>query len=67
MLDVGQARMSEILLTRALPAFAAELEKSLRDQGRADLASQVCGDDFCATEVESGEGMIILDLVDDTI
>ena len=51
--------MDEVPLLRALPAFAAELEKSLRDQGRADLASQVaelplvdrcrCGDDFCAS------------------
>ena len=87
--------MSELVLKAALPAFALELEQSLREQGRADLASQVatlplvdrcrCEDDFCATfytagkpagaygtghsnlEVESTEGMIILDLVDDAI
>ena len=87
--------MSKLALARALPDFAAELEESLRDQGRADLASQVatlplvercrCGDDFCATfytvtkpagaygpghsnlVVESCEGTIILDLMNDEI
>ena len=56
---VGQTKMSELVLRVALPAFALELEQSLREQGRADLASQVatlplvdrcrCEDDFCAT------------------
>jgi hypothetical protein len=87
--------MSDLALARAIPVFAAELEASLRRQGRADLASQItglplldrcrCGDSFCATFytaakpvgaygpghsnliVESREGMIILDLVDDEI
>ncbi len=87
--------MSELSIAHALPTFTAELEESLRHQGRSDLAAQVatlplvdrcrCGDDFCATfytaakptgaygrghsnfVVESHEGMIILDLVDDEI
>lgn len=87
--------MSERLLRVVLPAFSSELERSLLDQGHADLASQVmtlplvdrcrCGDDFCATfytaarpagayepepsnlEVATDQGMIILDLVNDSI
>ena len=48
-----------LTVSEALPAFAAELECALRQQGDADLASQFkrlplidrcrCGDDFCAT------------------
>jgi hypothetical protein len=58
-------KMSKLVLRTALPAFASELEESLRDQGRADLASQVarlplvdrcrCGDHFCATFYTAAE------------
>lgn len=87
--------MSDLSITVALPAFAAELVQSLRHQGRDDLAAQIatlplvdrcrCGGDSCATfytaakpagaygkghsnfQVDSLEGMIFLDLVDDQI
>ena len=47
------------LISESLPAFAAELERALRQDGEPALAAQIsslrivdrcrCGDDFCAT------------------
>jgi hypothetical protein len=64
----GRRIMQPLVFGHAMPAFAAELEASLRDDGHNELATQVaalpitercrCGDDFCATfytaEIPSG-------------
>jgi len=53
------SHISAPLLTDALPQFASELERALRQDGELALADQItglhivdrcrCGDDFCAT------------------
>jgi hypothetical protein len=56
---MNQQPEKRLLLTEALPAFAAELQQLLIEYGELELAAQVsslaildrcrCGDDFCAT------------------
>jgi hypothetical protein len=56
---MNQQPEKRLLLTEALPDFAAELQQPLIEQGEPELAAQVpglvilgrcrCGDDFCAT------------------